>query len=99
MGALKLVVMTTFARVAFLKPLSSNVTVKVPIGTLGNWYVPLVDVVVTSGRCRAGPVTVTVTPGNTLPDGSVTLPKIEPMAWALTDPALATRMPAASRIP
>ena len=34
-GALKLVVMTTFDREAFLNPLSSNVTVKLPIGTLG----------------------------------------------------------------
>src|SRR5580765_6063099 len=91
--------MTTFDRVAFLKPLNSNATVKVPIGTLGNWYVPLADVVETNGRCRAGPLTVTVTPGSTPPDGSVTLPKIEPIAWALANPAVETRMPAASRMP
>jgi hypothetical protein len=38
-----------FGRTAFLKLASSNVTVKVPIGTLGNWYVPLSLVTTTSG--------------------------------------------------
>ena len=36
MGALKSEVMTTPVRLTFLNPLSSKVTVNVPIGTLGN---------------------------------------------------------------
>jgi hypothetical protein len=35
---------------------------------------------VTSGRITAGPLTVTVTPGSTPPDASVTLPKISPVS-------------------
>jgi hypothetical protein len=34
---LKPVAITMFGRTAFLKLASSNVTVNVPIGTLGNW--------------------------------------------------------------
>src|SRR5215510_14836580 len=80
--ALNPVEMTTFWRTDFLKLASSNVTLNVPIGTLGNWYVPFSLVTPTSGDCNAGPVTVTVAPGSTPPDGSVTFPKMEPIAWA-----------------
>src|SRR6188768_1664773 len=69
------------------------------MGTLGNWYAPLSCVVVTNGCCRVGPVTVTVTPGNVAPDGSVTLPKIVPIACAWATPADTARIAATSRIP
>ena len=97
--AAKVSVMTTFWRVAFLKLASSNETVYVPIGTLGSWYAPVSAVTTVSGCCSVGPVTVTVTPGSTPPDASVTLPKIEPNAWAWADPAVSPRMPATSRNP
>jgi hypothetical protein len=42
-------------------------------------------------------VTVTVTPGITPPDESVTLPKIDPMPCACADPTNASTHTAASR--
>jgi hypothetical protein len=95
---LKPFVITMFGRTAFLKLASSKVTVKVPMGTLGNWYVPLSLVIATSGCWSADPVTVTVAPGSTPPDESVTFPKIEPIAWAWADVAHAARMHAESSI-
>ena len=45
----------------------------------GNWYVPVALVTAVSGCSSLGPLSVTVTPGSTPPDESVTLPKISPV--------------------
>src|SRR5260221_4119015 len=95
--ALKPVVIVMSGRVAFLNPLSSNVTVYVPIGTLGKVYAPVAVVTAVCGGCSPRPLTVTLTPGNTAPVASVALPKICPIAWALADPASSKRTPAMSR--
>src|ERR1035437_1904985 len=45
----------------------------------GNWKVPVGLVTAVSGCSSTGPVTVTITPGSTAFDWSVTLPKISPV--------------------
>ena len=52
----------------------------------------------TRGSCRPVPVTVTVTPGITPPDESVTLPKIDPMPCACADPGKVARSSAVIRL-
>jgi hypothetical protein len=64
----------------------------------GNWYAPVSVVTATRGACRPVPVTVTVTPGMTAPDESVTLPKIDPMPWACANPANAISSATAMRL-
>src|SRR5712692_7882113 len=50
-----------------------------PISSRGNWYVPVSLLIAVSGCNRIGAVSVTVAPGSTAPDWSVTLPKISPV--------------------
>ena len=45
-----------------------------PTGRRGNEYAPVSVVTDTSGWISAGPSTVTVTPGSTAPEASVTRP-------------------------
>jgi len=81
-----------------LKPGSSNFTVYVPTLRRGNWKEPVSLVVAVCGWSSEGPVSVTVTPGSTAPDVSLTLPKISPVCdWAHAPDALSTSASAASR--
>ena len=68
-----------------------------PTFSRGNWNEPVSLVVATCGWSSDGLVRVTVTPGSTAPDASVTLPKISPVCdWAQADDALNTSASAAS---
>src|SRR5262249_7483760 len=71
--------MMTPSRMTFLKPASSKATLYVPIGMRANRYAPLSTVVVVCGWMSAGDVNITVTPGITAFETSVTLPKISPV--------------------
>src|SRR5205823_8136094 len=81
--ALKPTVTAMPALITVLKPGSSNFTVYVPTLRRGNWNDPVSLGVAVCGCSSEGPVSVTITPGSTAPDVSVTLPKISPVCdWA-----------------
>ncbi len=60
-------------------PGSPKVTEYVPIGSSGTRYVPASAVVTMRGWIKAGPATVTVTPGSTALELSVTRPRTSPV--------------------
>ena len=71
------------SRSNFLKPCRSNESLYVPDGNAGNRYLPSASVTVVRVPISAGDVAVTVTPGNTAPCASVTVPASRPCPiWA-----------------
>src|SRR6185295_1897349 len=73
----------TFPLFTVWKPDNSNLTVYAPGGNGLRRNPPLASVTpTTDGTCNAGPVAVTVAPGSTAPDVSVTTPIMAPSFWA-----------------
>src|ERR1051325_1691236 len=81
-----------------LRPLSAYSALYVPGGRRGTRYSPFESVVAVRLPCSEGPVTVTVTPGRTPPEESVTVPMIAPVfAVVCAKPKLGISMAAMAR--